>query len=93
MDQSKLSPTLWTTKDHVTIANLECEVDQPRYKLNKKNDRPKNNSQLPHQRWYELTIKSGQSRVNVSYSPPSPQTLIPYALQPRVTQMYRVKWK
>jgi len=28
----------------------------------------------------KLTTKSGQSRVKVSYSPPSPQTLIPYNL-------------
>ena len=29
---------------------------------------------------FRLTQKRGQSRVSVSYSPPSPQTLIPYLL-------------
>jgi len=43
-------------------------------------------------RWsYELTEKRGQSRVNVSYSPPSPQTLIPYNLQKGVIIKDRVK--
>ena len=35
----------------------------------------------PKEPWSELTTKREQSSVSVSYSPPSPHTLIPYILR------------